>query len=256
MLGGIVPHAGWMYSGKVAGAVFATIAANVRPATVVIFGAVHRHRGRQATLFPAGRWETPLGAVEVDGRLGERLMGSTNLIVEDAYAHEEEHSIEVQIPFIQQLLSEAMILPILVPPTDEAGAVGEAVARVVQTYHVPAVMIGSTDLTHYGPSYGYTPHGTGAEGVRWAKDTNDRHMLDLIAELRPEAIVPESRAHQNACGAGAVAATLAAVRELGAERAILLEHTTSSEVVGASGAGNSVGYAGIVFTGPAAPTLV
>jgi AmmeMemoRadiSam system protein B len=246
--GGIVPHAGWRYSGQVAGAVFATIAAHAQPTTVIIFGAVHRHRGRQAALFPSGSWETPLGPVPVDGRLAEHVLGQTNLIVEDAYAHEQEHSIEVQVPLIRHLLPAAMILPIMVPPSAEAPAVGEAVARTVQTYQVNAVLIGSTDLTHYGPSYGFTPQGAGPAGVAWAKDVNDRRMIDLVLTLEPEKIVPESRSHQNACGAGAVAATLAAVRHLGADRAVLLQHTTSYEVTGKAGGSDSVGYAGIVFT--------
>ncbi len=248
--GGIVPHAGWLYSGKVAGKVLATIAATARPTTVVIFGAVHRGRprGRQAAMFPSGRWETPIGPVQVDGRLAERILGQTNLIVEDVYAHEQEHSIEVQVPFVRHLLPESMILPIVIPPVPEAPDIGEAVARTIEAYQVDAAVVGSTDLTHYGPSYGFTPEGAGPEGLAWAKNVNDRRMIDLILALDPKPIVSESQLHQNACGAGAVAATMAAVRHLGADQAILLQHTTSHEVLGARGGSDAVGYAGIVFT--------
>ncbi|MFH0982926.1 MAG: AmmeMemoRadiSam system protein B [Planctomycetota bacterium] len=246
--GGLVPHAGWMYSGKVAGRVFAAIAAQARPTTVVLFGAVHRHRGRQAALFPSGCWATPIGPVQVDGRLAERILGHTNLIIEDAYAHEQEHSIEVQVPLIRYLLPEAMILPIMVPPTADALQVGEAVARTVEAYQIHAVMVGSTDLTHYGPSYGFTPAGVGPEGLAWAKNVNDRRMLELILGLQPQAVVAESQAHHNACGAGAIAATMAAVQQLGADQAVLLEHTTSHEVLGRRSGSDAVGYAGIVFT--------
>ena len=248
VLGGIVPHAGWTYSGPVAGQVFAAMIARARPTTVVIFGAVHRHRGRQAALFPSGRWETPIGPVQVDERLVDRVLGQTNLIADDAYAHELEHSIEVQVPFVRHLLPSAAILPIMVPPTADAVEVGEAVARTVESYQVSSVMIGTTDLTHYGPSYGFTPEGAGPQGVAWAKDVNDRRMIDLILSLAPEQIVPEAELHGNACGAGAVAATVAAVRHLGADGATLLQHTTSHEVPGGRGGFDSVGYAGIVFT--------
>ena len=248
LLGGLVPHAGWMYSGNVAGRVFATLAAQSKPSTVVLFGAAHRESGRRAALFPSGCWETPLGPVRVDERLGERVLGQTNLIAEDAHAHTQEHSIEVQIPFLRHVFPEAMILPILVPPTADAADVGQAVARTVEVYKKSAVMIGSTDLTHYGPSYGFTPQGTGPEGPAWAKNVNDRRMIDLILSLEPGRIVSENLSHQNACGAGAVAATLAAVVHLGADRAVLVGHTTSYEVVGKRGGGDSVGYAGVVFT--------
>ena len=252
VLGGIVPHAGWTFSGPVAGQVFTATTARAQPATVVLFGAVHRHRGRQAALFPSGRWETPLGPVRVDERLAERVLGQTNLIVEDAYAHEHEHSIEVQVPFVRHLLPDTAILPIMVPPTAEAADVGEAVARTIESYQVSSVMIGTTDLTHYGPSYGFVPEGAGPQGVAWAKDVNDRRMIDLILSLEPKQIVPEAELHSNACGAGAVAATVAAVCHLRADGATLLQHTTSHEVLGKRGGFDAVGYAGIVFTSSAA----
>ncbi|MCP4593712.1 MAG: AmmeMemoRadiSam system protein B, partial [bacterium] len=242
-----VPHAGWAYSGRVAGRVFATIAAAANPVVVVLFGAMHRRGGSQAALFPSGRWQIPGGAVEVDERLAERVLGHTNLIVEDPYAHETEHSIEVQLPLVRQLMPEARILPIMVPPISDAVHVGEAVARTLEAYGTEASVVGSTDLTHYGPAYCFVPHGEGDGGSRWAKEVNDRRMIDCMLALDPERVVPEADEHRNACGAGAIAATVSAVRSLGANRAVLLEHTTSFEVSGRRGGADSVGYAGVVF---------
>jgi AmmeMemoRadiSam system protein B len=108
-------------------------------------------------------------------------------------------------------------------------------------------VIGSTDLTHYGPAFSFTPQGTGAQGMTWAKEVNDRRMIQRMLALDAASILPEAASHQNACGAGAVAATLAAARCLGADRAALLEHTTSREVTGDASAQDAVGYAGIVF---------
>ena len=247
LLGGIVPHAGWTFSGAVAGQVFATLGAYGRPSAAVLFGAVHQRRGRHAWLFGSGRWESPLGPVEVDDRLAERICGHTNLIVDDPYAHEQEHSIEVQIPLLQRALPDCKIVPILVPPMPSAIEVGEAVARTIESYRYDAVVVGSTDLTHYGPSYGMASHGRGLEGITWAKEVNDRRMIELILEMEADQIVPEATEHRNACGAGAVAATIAAVRQLGATRGVLLAHTTSYEVMPSRLTDDSVGYAGVVF---------
>ncbi|HUW83710.1 MAG TPA: AmmeMemoRadiSam system protein B [Phycisphaerae bacterium] len=254
-IGAIVPHAGWMCSGEVAGRVFAVIAKRRSPSTFVLFGAAHMAAAHQAAIFSEGAWDTPLGRVEVDQRLAERICSQTNLIQPDAYAHENEHSIEVQVPFVQHLFPDARIVPIVVPPSPAAHEVGQAVARTVAGYAADVFLVGSTDLTHYGPQYHFTPEGTGPEGVRWAKQVNDKRLIDLMTAMESERIVPEAAAHQNACGAGAIAATIAACKQLGADEAVVLEHTTSSEVLGGQGAGfmaDSVGYVGMVF-GRSAP---
>jgi hypothetical protein len=250
LVGGIVPHAGWIYSGAVAARVLNEIARRKKPDVVVIFGAVHTMRCSGAAVFPSGAWETPLGLTRVDGRLAGRLQGQTGLLEADPHAHEDEHSIEVQLPFIQHLMPDALIVPIMVPPDDKAAVLGTAVGRTCKHTGVDAVFVGSTDLTHYGPSYGFTPQGTGADGLAWAKDVNDRRMIDLILALRADDVVEEAAAHHNACGAGAIAATAAACKAVGADRATLLEHTTSYEVLSElhhEPMRDAVGYAGIVF---------
>ncbi|HKQ46745.1 MAG TPA: AmmeMemoRadiSam system protein B [Phycisphaerae bacterium] len=250
-LGGAVPHAGWICSGAVAAHVIEEIAKRHRPAVVVVFGAIHVTHGPRATVFPSGAWETPLGLAHVDGRLVERLCGQTNLLEPDAHAHEREHSIEVEVPFLQHLLPDSLIVPIMVPATDRAAALGAAVGRACKNFGVDAVFLASTDLTHYGPNYGFVPHGVGPEGLRWAKEVNDRRMIDLILAMREEDAVREAGSNLNACGSGAVAATLAACKAMGARRATLLEHTTSHEVLTRKGhrdeARDAVGYAGILI---------
>jgi len=248
--GGLVPHAGWVCSGAVAAHVFATLAAACKPTTLILFGGVHRYRGRMAAMFSHGRWETPLGPVEVDQRLAERIAGHTNLIADDPYAHEEEHSIEVQLPLIKHVFPEAMIVPIMVPIMAAAHEVGEAVARTLSSYDYDALIVGTTDLTHYGPRYGFTPEGVGAKANAWAKEVNDSRFVDLLCELKHDKLVAEASQYRNACSAGAAAATLGAVRALGATEGILLDQTSSAEVLSARCLGDmsdSVGYAGIVF---------
>lgn len=249
-VGAIVPHAGWMCSGAVAGRVFAALAAKRPVKSFVLFGAAHTLATRQAAVFCEGAWQTPLGRIEIDHRLADRICSQTNLVEPDPYAHQDEHSIEVQVPFIQHLFSQATMVPIVVPPTPKAHEVGQAVARTVASYGADVLFVGSTDLTHYGPRYGFTPQGVGAEAVRWAKEVNDQRLIDLILAMEADGIVAEVRAHQNACGAGAIAATMAACKEVGAGQAVVLEHTSSAEVLGGGIDGamaDSVGYAGIIF---------
>ncbi|MFQ6049059.1 MAG: AmmeMemoRadiSam system protein B [Phycisphaerae bacterium] len=249
-IGGIVPHAGWMCSGRVAGRVLAALAARRSPRTFVIFGAVHAPGVVRPAIFADGAWQSPLGQVSIDQRLAQRICSQTSLIHEEPYAHQNEHSIEVQVPLIQHLFAQAAIVPIMVPPNDDAHEVGEAVGRTVQAYDADVAFIGSTDLTHYGPQYGFTPRGVGSEALRWAKDVNDRRLIERIVALEADQIVPEARRNHNACGAGAVAATIAACRQCGADRAVVLEHTTSYEVLGGQlgqTMEDSVGYVGILL---------
>jgi hypothetical protein len=201
-------------------------------------------------MFGSGRWETPLGPVEVDARLAERILGHTNLITDDPYAHESEHSIEVQVPFVKHLFPDARILPIMVPASDRAHEVGQAVARTLASYNYNAAVVGTTDLTHYGPSYGLVAHGVGPNGNAWAKVVNDQRFIDLVCRLRVTELVPEAVTHKNACSSGAAAATLGAALDLAAREALLLEHTTSGEILTRSTGQtphDSVGYAGVIF---------
>jgi len=251
LIGGLVPHAGWACSGVTAARVLRALSLRRAPKVMILFGGVHRYRGKEAALFGSGQWETPLGPVEVDARLAERILGHTSLIVDDPYAHEDEHSIEVQLPFIKRLFPSVKIVPLMVPITQSAAEVGQAVARTLNAYDYDAMILGTTDLTHYGPHYGFTPQGVGIRGNAWAKEVNDRRFVDLVCKMRADDVVAEAALHRNACNAGAVAATIAAAAALGATQGVLLEHTTSAEVLGGkSGAemADSVGYAGIVFS--------
>lgn len=251
LIGGLVPHAGWVCSGAVAAGVLKMCARACTPDVVVFFGGVHRARGRAATIFPDGQWNTPLGSIDIDARLAERILSQTNLIVDDPHAHEAEHSIEVQVPFLVRLFPDAKFVPVMVPTTPTAHEVGQAVARTLRSYNYNALVIGTTDLTHYGPNYGFVPNGIGVEGNTWAKEENDPPFIELVCSMKYEEVVAEARARRNACSSGAAAATMAACASLGASRGDLLQHTSSAEVLASLRTGeqtDSVGYAGIVFS--------
>jgi AmmeMemoRadiSam system protein B len=247
-IGAVVPHAGWVYSGATAALGVAAVA-RAEPETVVIFGAVHTMDRNDASVFSAGAWKTPLGSVPIDEELGRRVAGCQH-VVDDPAAHQAEHSIEVQLPLIQHLIGKSMILPISVRPGARAIEIGRAVAREVIESGRRAVFLASTDLTHYGPAFGFEPHGHGPEGIRWAKEVNDRRLVDLIANLDAAAVISEAATNHNACGSGAVAAGIAAALELGADRYVELEHITSADREFEAGVSpvTSVGYESGVFT--------
>lgn len=244
---GLVPHAGWAYSGPVAARTLAALAQSGTPATVVILGAVHSWSVGRPSIYAHGSWATPLGALAVDEALATEIVRQGDgEIVDNAHAHSQEHSIEVQLPFIRYLFPEATIVPLMVPPTERSVGVGEAVARAMQAQQGQVYLLGSTDLTHYGPRYGFAPRGTGPAALTWAKE-NDCRLLDAVAHMRAEAIVAQGATDLSACGAGAVAATVAAARQLGASRGLVLEHTTSYDVHPAGTPSDFVGYAAVVF---------
>lgn len=245
----IVPHAGWIYSGPTAALGIAGVGET--PAeTVVVFGAVHVQMRQEASLWAGGAWRTPLGTVEIDEELAAEIATCDHISVDEA-AHQREHAIEVEIPLVQRLLGDRRILPIMVRPGPNAPEVGRSCAQKAREMGRKVVFLGSTDLTHYGPGFGFEPEGRGETGIRWAKEVNDRRFIRLIEELNAPGVVPEAAVHRNACGSGAVAATIGAALEWGATRYEELAHTTSAEVESAAGGYplNSVGYeAGIFLT--------
>ncbi len=248
IVAGIVPHAGWDYSGPTAAKLFGAIRSQFAPQTFVLFSAMHRWGATRPAVYARGAWATPLGEAQVDDDLAQAVLEEgAGLLVDAPEAHAGEHSAEVQIPFIQHLFPDARILPILVPPSEQAVAAGEAVARAVADANREIVLVGSTDLTHYGVQfYGFAPAGVGEPALTWAM-ANDQRVIDLMLTMQAEAIVPEAEAHHNACGGGAAAATVAAARALGAQKGVLLEHTTSHHVMGLGPAANFVGYAAVAF---------
>ena len=251
IVAGIVPHAGWVFSGDVAGQVFSAIKqANGQVDTVVIFGAAHRYLGSLAAVYDTGGWKSPLGDIAVDEQLAGEI-SSLGVACSDIAAHNGEHSIEVQIPFIQILFEGAGIVPILVPAVSTAVELGRQVGGIISSVGDKRVVcIASTDLTHYGPGYGFCPAGVGSDGVRWAKETNDKSFIELALEMKAEELLKDAGEKYNACGAGAAAAAVTAAKELGAGKGVLLSHTSSNEVMVRKfnqSSQESVGYAGIVF---------
>jgi AmmeMemoRadiSam system protein B len=247
--GGLVPHAGWICSGAIAGQTIATMAHHGPVDVVVVFGAVHTPvRIDRAALDTHSRWSLPGGAAEVAQDVQATLAEQTNLFVVEQRLHQYEHAVEVEVPLIQVAFPSASILPVEVPVHERAAEIGRAAAKRLADARLRAVFLASSDLTHYGTNYGFTPAGLGPQAMAWTKQ-NDLRLLNLIASLADERVLPEVAAHHNACGAGAIVAMLAACREMGAGHARLLHHATSYETladVAPQPPTNAVGYAALV----------
>lgn len=244
-LGGIVPHAGWMYSGSIAATVFRTLKEHCPqdPETIILFGAVHVSGVFEAITAPESFWKTPLGTIPLDQELAQKLP-----FPQKKQAHEREHSIEVQVPFIQTYFPQSKILPIAVPPDFRALEVGKITAQLVKQSGKKVLWIGSSDLTHYGKSYYFMPKGEGFPALEWVKTENDARIIRLMTEFQTEQIISEADTHHNACGSGAITATLSAIRTLDPKaQAWLQKYTTSYEVIPEGIPDHFVGYAGILI---------
>ncbi|MCK6472001.1 MAG: AmmeMemoRadiSam system protein B [Planctomycetes bacterium] len=252
LFGGIVPHAGWVYSGATALGVFDAMKnASPKPETIVIFATAHRPDVIAPSLQAEGAWSVPGGAVEIDNELARAMLqeaATDGALVERSRAHEGDHAIEVQLPFVLDALPGARIVPVAVPPVPCGPELGAATARALKRIGRNGVALASTDLTHYGPNYyGFAPQGVGPEAHRWSKDVNDRAFLEKVLALDARGAFEAGVRDHSACGPAAAAAAIACAAGSGARRAVLLEHVTSWERRKSGLPEDFVGYASVVF---------
>jgi AmmeMemoRadiSam system protein B len=240
---GIVPHAGWFFSGAVACRVIQCLGKAAAADVVVLFG-MHMHPGQQPVIMDRGSWNTPLGPLPVAETLAGHLTERFRFVVERPEDPNRDNTIELQLPFVRYFFGETPILPIGVPPSPPALDIARATVAGARKLGLKLQVIGSTDLTHYGPNYGFMGHGRGAAAEAWVREENDRRFIDAALGLKPEAVIKEGLRHQNACCAGAAAAAIQAGLDLGATQGVLMMHTTSY----AKNPGDSlVGYAGLAY---------
>jgi AmmeMemoRadiSam system protein B len=240
---GIVPHAGWIYSGHLACRVINLLKGTSPPDLVVIFG-MHLHSRSPNHIMANGAWETPFGVLPVAEDLAGHLMSRFDFKVETPRRCLEDNTVEVQLPFVKYLLNPACFLALGVPPVPQSIEIGQAVGQWAVDNKKHIRIIGSTDLTHYGPNYGFSPQGSGRKAMEWVRDTNDRYVIDAILAMDPERIIQEGRTRQNACCAGAVAAAVAAAGQMGADRAHEVAYASSCD---RSPGDSFVGYVGVVM---------
>jgi AmmeMemoRadiSam system protein B len=227
----VVPHAGWIYSGGVAGETYAEVRV---PRLAVLLGPNHTGLGAPGAVMTAGTWRYPGGEVPVAGDLARALLAATERLEGDGRAHLREHALEVQLPFLHRRQPELRMVPVTLGCTDPAfcRAVGEAVGRVVAGWPEPVLLVDSTDLNHYES--------------RAVSSAKDRLAIDAILALDPDRLWRTVRAHDvSMCGVAPTQALLWAAPALGVRSARLVRYATSGDVSG--DLDRVVGYAGIVL---------
>lgn len=238
-LGGLVPHAGWYFSGRLAAKVFFLCSRAVKPEVVVLFGG--HLPGGPALLVTEDAWETPLGDVPLATEFYAPLRQRFTLKPE----YPGDNTIEVNLPFVKYFFPQARLLALRAPQTPEAVRLGEAVVEVARELKQSVLLIGSADLTHYGLNYGFAPRGYGPQAVQWVKEVNDRRFVEALLQMDPLSAIALADRDLSSCSAGAPAAALAGAKKLGATRALLVDYYTSYDVL----PGDSfVGYAGVIWT--------
>ena len=242
-LGAIVPHAGWVYSGGIACRAISLLSQDPAPDTIVIFG-MHLHPDARPRIISADGIETPLGIIEADKDFRRELIRRFSFREEDAFSFSPDNTIELQLPFIKYFFQDARIVPVGVPPSALAPQIGAAAVEIARDLGRQIAVVGSTDLTHYGPNFGLTHYGTGPAAHEKVRRHEDRRIIDEVLTLDPMAVINEALASHNACCSGAIAATITACRELGAVTAVQTEYATSYDIGPAE---SFVGYAGVIF---------
>jgi AmmeMemoRadiSam system protein B len=241
---GVVPHAGWMYSGRLAARVFQRLADDPVIELVVVLGG-HLRRSDPIVAMAEGTWDTPFGPFAIHGGFAEHLQKLEPVRYERDGRYEPDNSTELQLPFAKFKYPEAELLPLRVPPGPAALALGHALEEYLRASGLAAVVIASTDLTHYGPHYGFTPKGYGHEALHWVRAVNDPAFVHAVERGDPEAVLAMAEQRRCACSAGAVAAVSAIAARRGL-RFQTLDYATSADVAGED-AENFVGYLAGVY---------
>ena len=234
IVGLVVPHAGYMASGPVAAHAYHSLAKDGKPDVIVIFGPNHTGQGSALSIMNEGAWRTPLGDGEIDAETANQIVTASHIIDVDDSAHAYEHSIELQLPFLQYLYgSEFMYVPICIGIQDLESnpEVGKAVAAALKGKN--GLVIASSDMTHYEPQE--------------RAEKKDRMAIDAALAMDEEQYYQTVEAYGiTTCGYGPVIAAITAAKELSAKKAQLLCYKTSGNVLGDRSA--VVGYASIAFT--------
>ena len=228
----IAPHAGYVYSGAVAGETFATVSI---PRDILLMGPNHHGYGAPVALMDHGGWRMPMGEVPINDTLAAMLLEKSPLIEPDTLAHRFEHSLEVEVPFLQYLQADLTITPLVISHLSYSSCreVGEAIAAAIQQYGRPVLIVASSDMSHYES--------------RESATAKDSMALERITAMDPEGLY-RTVLDQRITMCGIMPATIAMVAaiRLGAQRARLVRYTDSGE---ASGDTNQVvGYAGMVIS--------
>jgi AmmeMemoRadiSam system protein B len=239
--GGIVPHAGWYFSGKIAARVFSSLKSKKKIEVAVLYGG-HLGSNELPCIVMQETWETPFGDIEIHTDFAKRLLKRIDVKEESPLSG--DNTIEVHLAMVKYFFPEAKLLAIRSPASLQAEGLGKEVAGIAQKEGISIVAVGSTDLTHYGPNYGFLAKGIGPSAVEWVKKENDKGWVDRALKMDAEGLIEHARKNDSACSAGAAASAIATCKVLGAEKGMLVDYYTSYDILPDD---SFVGYAGIVY---------
>jgi len=246
-MGGMVPHAGWYFSGSIACRVIASLnpkkGSDEKIDTILLFGA-HMHPQSDSFILTHGVIETPFGDIEVDRELADKIAKENRIQQKDPLTFPDENTFELQYPFIKYFYPDTKIVVCGVAPSSFAAVIGSMAVKEAKKLSRRIRVIGSTDMTHYGPNFGFSPAGTGKKSVEWVKNENDRAAIQAMMGMDESHIITQGLENNNMCCAGAAAALVAACKKMGAVKAVELDYATSFEK---SASDSFVGYAGILY---------
>jgi len=230
LFAGIVPHAGWTFSGAVAYNTIRELAVRAaKPDTVVLF-AGHMRPSSPMTVMSSGACWTPLGDLVTDEDLAQALCAQLDIRAESPTAHSQDNSAETQFPLIKHFFPGARLLIIGAPPRDDVIALVDALADIAQDSGRCVVALGSTDLTHYGPNYMFTPHGVGPDAETWVREVNDPMFIQAARSASPQDVISTGLQHHNACCPGSVAAAKHWAQRMGTTDGEQLRYCTSADI--------------------------
>lgn len=230
----VSPHAGYMYSGPVAAHGYYELSLRRRPDSIIIIGPNHYGIGTDVSIYPEGSWITPLGEASIDTQLVAKMTNSSEIFSLDEFSHVDEHSIEVQLPFLQYIYGEIKFVPIcmLDQSISVAKLIGEVLASVISEPE-KILVVASSDFSHY------VSHD---EALR-----RDMPVIDKILKLDIDGFAQEIRYRKaSLCGYGPIAAVMSFAQKIGYRRSKLLKYSTSGDITGDKS--SVVGYASIMFS--------
>lgn len=228
----IAPHAGYIYSGMVAGETFAKV---IIPENIILMGPNHHGHGAPVALACSGSWQMPMGDVPINPELAQILLNASSLIQEDTLAHRFEHSLEVEVPFLQHHQPGLNLTPLVIShlSLEDCLKLGKSIADAIISYAKPVLIVASSDMTHYES--------------RTEADRKDRLALKQVENMDPSALYRTVLGNGiSMCGVMPATVALTAALELGAKRAQLIRYTDSGETSGDTD--HVVGYAGVVIS--------
>jgi AmmeMemoRadiSam system protein B len=236
-IAGVIPHAGWEFSGRLAVDVMRRLDREV--GTIIVVGG---HLGPADGIYASREegYETPLGIARADLELLQEIEDRIDLVSDTI----PDNTVEVQLPFLQYLFPQSEVLAFRAPPSPASEHLGEVIWEASQKSGKKTVVLGSTDLTHYGDSYGFAPRGYGEDAVRWVKEVNDKRLIDCLVDMNARQAIELALRERSACSVGAAVSALSFAKKAGIDSGKIVSYATSWDVMPSS---SFVGYVGLMY---------